>query len=91
MLNTPTPGRRNATVAAPYLQDGTATTLPETVRLIARYQPGRQTADENSSAIADFLNSLTSEAGGAGLLFNPAVRGNGRTKASAAAPQRILP
>jgi len=63
MLNTPTPGRRNASVAAPYLQDGTVTTFPETVRLIARYQHGRQPASENMSSIVRFLDSLTSEAG----------------------------
>jgi cytochrome c peroxidase len=90
MLSTPTPGRRNASVTAPYLQDGTATTLPETVRLIARYQLGRQAAHEDSSALADFLNSLTSETGGAGLLFNPAAHGSERERASAAAPRRTL-
>jgi cytochrome c peroxidase len=62
MLNTP--GRRNASAAAPYLQDGTAATLPEAVRLIARYQLGRQQASENTSAIIQFLDSLTGEAGG---------------------------
>ena len=63
MLNTHTPSRRNASVTAPYLQDGTATTFPETVRLIARYQHGRQPAGENASSIVQFLDSLTSEAG----------------------------
>jgi len=63
MLNTPAPGRRNASVAAPYLQDGTTTTFPETVRLIARYQLDGQPASENISSIVQFLDSLTSEAG----------------------------
>jgi cytochrome c peroxidase len=63
MLNTIALARRNASVAAPYLQDGTATTFPETVRLIARYQHGRQPSSENISSIVQFLDSLTSEAG----------------------------
>jgi len=63
MLNTPAPSRRNASVAAPYLQDGTVTTFPETVRLIAKYQHGRQPASESASSIVEFLDSLTSEAG----------------------------
>lgn len=63
MLNTPAPSRRNASAAAPYLQDGTAATFPETVRLIARYQDGRQPACESSSSMVQFLDSLTSEWG----------------------------
>jgi cytochrome c peroxidase len=63
MLNTPTPSRRNASVAAPYLQDGTAATFPEVVRLTARYQHGRQPAFEDVSSIVRFLDSLSSEAG----------------------------
>ena len=89
MLSTPTPCRRNASVAAPFLQDGTAATLPQVVRLITRYQFGRQPAGEISASTIEFLNSLTSEAGGAGLLFNPAARCNERRRTSAAAlPQR---
>jgi cytochrome c peroxidase len=57
MSKTPTPG------FPPYLQDGTAATFPETVRLMARYQQGRQPATENISSLVRFLDSLTSEAG----------------------------
>jgi hypothetical protein len=57
MSKTPTSG------FPPYLQDGTAATFPETVRLIAKYQHGRQPASESDSSIVQFLDSLSSEAG----------------------------
>jgi hypothetical protein len=86
MLNTLC--RRNASLAVPFLQDGSAATLPQVVRLIARYPFGRQADGKISSSTVEFLNGLTSEAGGAGLLFNPAARGSERRRASATALPR---
>jgi len=80
-----TPCRRNTSVAAPYLQDGTAATFPETVRLIARYQHGRQSASENISSIVQFLDSLASEAANPCLSTNPAAHDSARTRVAAIA------
>ena len=67
MVKTPEPG------FPPCLQDGTATTFPETVRLIARYQYSRQPASENISSIVEYMDLLAGEAGRVGRGFSPAV------------------
>jgi cytochrome c peroxidase len=54
MSDTFTPSRRNASVTAPWLHDGTAATLPEVVRAIARYQ--------NVSPVVRFLSAVAGEA-----------------------------
>lgn len=62
------PSLRNVALTAPYFHDGSVATLDEAIRVMARYQLGRDLADEEVAGIAGFLGSLTGErsAGGAG-------------------------
>jgi hypothetical protein len=64
MLNT-TPSRRNAAVTAPWLQDGTTATLPEVLRMNARYQ--------NLAPAVRFLSSVAGEAAHVGRRFGAAA------------------
>jgi hypothetical protein len=64
MLNTPIPSRRNASVKAPWLHDGTAATLPEVMRMTARYQ--------TLAPIVRFLSSIAGEAAHETQGFGPA-------------------
>jgi cytochrome c peroxidase len=58
------PSLRNVALTAPYFHDGSAATLPEAVRTMARSQLGRTLRDHEVEAIVAFLHSLT----GAGLV-----------------------
>lgn len=53
------PSLRNIARTAPYLHDGSAQTLDETVRVMARYQLGRDLEDADVAALVAFLESLT--------------------------------
>ena len=53
------PSLRNVARTAPYLHDGSIATLDEAVRVMARYQLGRDLAPSDISALVAFLNSLT--------------------------------
>jgi cytochrome c peroxidase len=53
------PSLRNVARTAPYLHDGSLGTLDETVRVMARYQLGRDLAPGDVSALIAFLESLT--------------------------------
>ena len=55
------PGLRNVALTAPYLHDGSATSLADVVALMARYQLGRRTSAEELAHIVAFLGSLTGE------------------------------
>ncbi|MBX2802664.1 MAG: cytochrome-c peroxidase [Myxococcales bacterium] len=55
------PPLRNVALTAPYFHDGSAATLPDAVRVMARYQLGRRVADEDVTYIVAFLRSLTGE------------------------------
>lgn len=55
------PSLRNIAKTAPYLHDGSVTTLDEMVRLMGRYQLGRQLTDAQANDIIAFLGSLTGE------------------------------
>jgi cytochrome c peroxidase len=52
---------RNVTETAPYFHDGSAATLDEAVRLMARHQLGRELDDAQTKAIVTFLGALTGE------------------------------
>jgi cytochrome c peroxidase len=52
------PTLRNVTRTAPYLHDGSVASLAETVRLMARYQVGREIGDAQVAAIVAFLGAL---------------------------------
>ena len=53
------PGLRNVAATAPYFHDGSAATLPDAVRTMARYQLGIELAGEEVDAIVAFLGSLS--------------------------------
>ena len=53
------PSLRNVALTSPYLHDGSVATLNETVRVMARYQLGRDLEPGDVSALVAFLNSLT--------------------------------
>lgn len=53
------PSLRNVELTAPYFHDGSAATLEEAIRVMARYQLGRPLADGQVGRIAAFLRSLT--------------------------------
>jgi cytochrome c peroxidase len=53
------PGLRNVAMAPPYFHDGSARTLPEAVRIMARVQLGKTLSDKDTAAIVTFLGSLT--------------------------------
>lgn len=55
------PSLRNVAVTAPYLHDGTAKTLNEAVRVMARYQLGVRLHQSEEVAIVAFLGTLTGE------------------------------
>ncbi|MEZ0258124.1 MAG: cytochrome-c peroxidase, partial [Chthoniobacter sp.] len=55
------PSLRNVATTAPYFHDGSAATLPEAVRVMARYQLGRAISEDEVSRIVAFLSTLTGE------------------------------
>jgi cytochrome c peroxidase len=55
------PSLRNVGLTAPYFHDGSAATLPEAVRFMAKYQLGRKIEDDDLNDIVSFLFSLTGE------------------------------
>lgn len=55
------PTLRNVELTPPYLHDGSRTTLEETVRLMGKYQLGRDLSDAQVNSIVAFLKSLTGE------------------------------
>lgn len=55
------PSLRNVERTAPYFHKGTATTLPEAVRLMARHQVGRDLTDQQVAEIVAFLHALTGD------------------------------
>jgi cytochrome c peroxidase len=55
------PSLRNVALTAPYFHDASASTLNEAVMVMARYQLGRELADEDVAAIVAFLGTLTGD------------------------------
>jgi cytochrome c peroxidase len=55
------PSLRNVALTSPYFHDGSAATLPEAVRVMARYQLGRTLSEEDIARIVAFLTTLTGE------------------------------
>jgi cytochrome c peroxidase len=53
------PGLRNVAMAPPYFHDGSASTLLEAVRIMAKVQLGKALSDRDTQAIVTFLGSLT--------------------------------
>ncbi len=57
------PSLRNVARTAPYFHDGSARTLPDAVRVMARYQVGRVLSAVEVERIAQFLKTLDGDAG----------------------------
>jgi cytochrome c peroxidase len=55
------PSLRNLTLTAPYFHDGSATTIPQAVEVMAKYQLGRPMDPTSLRAISRFLESLTGD------------------------------
>lgn len=55
------PSLRNVALTAPYFHDGSAETLEEAVRLMAKHQLGIALGEERERLIAAFLRTLTGE------------------------------
>ncbi|MDQ6992327.1 MAG: cytochrome c peroxidase [Mariprofundus sp.] len=55
------PSLRLVSMTPPYFHDGSANTLPEAIRVMAKYQLGRTIADEDIALIVAFLSSLAGE------------------------------
>jgi cytochrome c peroxidase len=55
------PSLRNIALTPPYLHDGSQQTLEDTVKIMGKYQLGRDLSDEQVNAIVLFLKSLTGE------------------------------
>lgn len=53
------PSLRNVALTPPYLHDGTAETLEEAIRVMARYQLGRELPRNEVAKIVAFLETLT--------------------------------
>jgi cytochrome c peroxidase len=58
------PSLRNVELTAPYFHDGSATTLADAVRMMAKYQLGRHLTDHEVESIVKFLKTLTGELNG---------------------------
>ncbi|MEM6452620.1 MAG: hypothetical protein AAF703_20180, partial [Cyanobacteria bacterium P01_D01_bin.105] len=53
------PSLRNIELTAPYLHDGSIETLEESVRVMGKYQLGREIPTDDMTAIVSFLRTLT--------------------------------
>ncbi len=71
------PTLRNVEHTEPYLNDGKVATLPEAVRLMARYQLGRELTDTQTASIVTWLKTLTGPLPAA-YIAPPALPAGGR-------------
>lgn len=55
------PSLRNVVLTNPYFHDGSAATLEEAIKVMAKYQLGRQLPQTDIALIIKFLNTLTGE------------------------------
>ncbi|MEJ2622371.1 MAG: cytochrome c peroxidase, partial [Candidatus Thiodiazotropha sp.] len=55
------PSLRLAAINSPYFHDGSANSLDEAIKVMGRYQLGREIADEDIGDIVAFLHSLVGE------------------------------
>jgi len=55
------PSLRNVAITAPYFHDGSANTLEQAIKVMAKYQLGRTIPKDDISAIITFLETLTGE------------------------------
>lgn len=55
------PMLRNVALTFPYFHDGSAKTLHEAVKVMVRYQLGRQVSQQDIDLVVNFLMTLTGE------------------------------
>jgi cytochrome c peroxidase len=55
------PTLRNIAVTYPYFHDGQTDTLEEAVKIMSKYQEGREFTDEETAKVVQFLKTLTGE------------------------------
>jgi cytochrome c peroxidase len=55
------PSLRNSALTAPYFHDGSAKTLSEAVKMMAKHQFGKEITDEQAASIATWLGSTSGE------------------------------
>jgi cytochrome c peroxidase len=53
------PGLRNVELTAPYFHDGSAATLTDAVKVMAKYQLGKELSEQQISQLVEFLKTLT--------------------------------
>ena len=53
------PQLRNVAKTAPYLHDGSLSSLGDTVKMMAEYQLGKQLSDGDTAKLVAFMESLT--------------------------------
>jgi cytochrome c peroxidase len=58
------PSLRNVALTPPYFHDGSAATLADAVRMMAKYQLGRDLTDREVKLLVEFLKTLTGELNG---------------------------
>ena len=58
------PSLRNVALTAPYFHDGTASDLQDAVRVMAKYQLGRQLSNEEVASLVSFLKTLSGKRAG---------------------------
>lgn len=56
-----TPSLRNIALTSPYFHDGTVDSLSDAVKLMGKYQVGKDISDKDVNKITLFLNALTGE------------------------------
>jgi len=53
------PSLRNVELTAPYFHDGSAATLPDAVKVMVKYQLGKELPEDQIGKLVEFLKSLT--------------------------------
>lgn len=56
-----TPTLRNVALTWPYYHDGSVNTLDEAVKMMAKYQVGREIPDADCNKVVSYLNALTGQ------------------------------
>ena len=56
-----TPTLRNVMLTAPYMHDGSITTIEDAIQVMHEFQIGRHISDTETAKIVAFLNTLTGE------------------------------
>lgn len=80
------PSLRNITKTAPYMHDGKIQTVEEMVKIMARYQLGKQVTDAQVADIVTFLNALTGDLPPRTYIAQPPLPQNGPDTPG---PQRV--